>query len=273
MNEEKASGDWKRKLLEAMAWIFSAGLLWTLDTLSKLTEREQAGVSVDVFRLITEQVTSAAAALIMVLFVIRWLRLFPIRKDALVPAIIGHTVGTMVFAFGHYSLMVLFRGIIYGLNDMSYTWREPFVANLIVEYQKDIKIYVAIVIVISVYQHFRRPRVQAAALTHGGRLVVQTGLGESVLRFEQIDYLEAARNYVVVHANNKEYLVRETMSSLEKRLAGGPFARTHRSFVVNVDEIEEIRTIDSKQRIRLKNGSEIPLSRGYRHAFKAHLTA
>lgn len=263
----------RRSLFEAAAWILSAALLWTLDTLAKMSELTNNGIPFDRFRLITEQVTSATAVLVMVLFVIRWLRMFPIRKDTLVPAVIGHAAGSIIFAFGHYSLIVLFRNIVYGLNDMNYIWRHNFVANLIVEYQKDIKIYASIVLVITLYQRFRRTHKKPPEPSQAGRLVVQTGHGESVLRYDQIDYLGAARNYVVVYANGREYLVRETMRSLEKKLAAGPFARTHRSFIVNVDKIDEIRTIDSKQQVRLKSGAEVPLSRGYRHSFKADLAS
>ncbi len=92
-----------------------------------------------------------------------------------------------------------------------------------------------------------------------------------MLRFDQIDYLEATRNYIAVHAADREYVVRDTMANLMLKLAGGPFARTHRSFIVNVDRIKEIRYVDSKQRIFLRNGKSIPLSRSYRDEFNAKL--
>ena len=59
------------------------------------------------------------------------------------------------------------------------------------------------------------------------------------------------------------------MTHLMAQLAGGPFARTHRSFIVNVDRIQEIRTVDGKARVLLKSGQDVPLSRGYREAFEA----
>jgi DNA-binding LytR/AlgR family response regulator len=104
------------------------------------------------------------------------------------------------------------------------------------------------------------------------RLVVQTGRGSSVVRYEDIECLEAARNYVTVHAAGREYVMRETMASLARRLSDGPFARSHRSYIVNVDRIEEIRAVDSQYRIRLSGGREIPLSRTYREAFRAFLS-
>ena len=103
--------------------------------------------------------------------------------------------------------------------------------------------------------------------------MVQTGNGETIVRFDQIDYLEAARNYVVVHADEQEYLVRDTLGNLEKKLTGGHFARTHRSFIINLDRIAEIRPTDvGKHLIRLAGGAEVPLSRGYRNRFKSQLS-
>jgi len=161
--------------------------------------------------------------------------------------------------------MVAMRLLWYEMNGRDYIWREPFFSNLFVEYQKDVKIYFGVVIIASAYQLYRRSR--PVAPSPPGRLVVQTGSGNRVLRFEQIDYLEAARNYIAVHADKREYIVRETMANMVERLAGGPFVRTHRSFIVNVDKIREIRPVDSGQRIFLQCDEDVPLSRSYRDEF------
>ena len=55
--------------------------------------------------------------------------------------VIGHTIGSIFFAFGHFALMVALRIPWYALNGRAYVWREPFVNNLIVEYQKVKKIW------------------------------------------------------------------------------------------------------------------------------------
>jgi len=257
-----------RRWLEAAGWVLLVTVLWGADLLARISERDQTGIGKDDFRLISEQVTSGLAVLVMIVFVMYWLRLFPLRRDAWVPAIIGHTVGSIIFAFGHHALMVVMRIPWYSLNGMHYVWREPFASNLIVEYQKDIKVYLGILLVASLYRLYRGSR--TPALQPGGdRLVVQTGSGRSVLRFEQIDYLEGARNYVSVFADGREYIVRDTMTNLAAALGAGPFARSHRSYIVNVDKIAEIRVVDGRQRIFLTSGADVPLSRGYREAFEA----
>ena len=262
-NEEKHI---LRLWLEAAGWIALIALLWGTDLLAKFSVREQTGIGLDNFRLVSEQVTSALAVLIMVPFLIQWLKLFPPTLKEWPRTIIGHTIGSIFFAFGHFVLMVALRIPWYAFNGRTYVWREPFVSNLIVEYQKDVKIYIGFVVVISAYQYYRRSR-SAMPQAHADRLIVQTGTGDSVLRLRDIDYLEAARNYIAVHAGGREYIIRDTMSNVSRRLSGGLFARAHRSFIVNIDKIKEIRTVDTGQRIILTSGEEVPLSRGYREEF------
>lgn len=255
-----------RTWLEVAGWIALVAVLWGTDLVAKYLASQQSGITIDTFRLVSEQATSAIAVLIMVPFLVQWLKLFPPSLEEWPRLVIGHTVGSIFFAFGHFVLMVALRIPWYSLNGRSYVWRDPFVNNLIVEYQKDIKIYIGFVVLISAYQYFRHGKA-ANPQPHADRLVVQSGTGNSVLRLEDIDYLEAARNYVAVHAGGREYIVRETMTNLLRRLSAGPFERTHRSFIVNIDKIREIRTADTGQRIILSSGAEVPLSRSYRDEF------
>ena len=255
-----------RKMLEAAGWVLLVFILWGTDLLAKISVREQTGFGKDTFRLVSEQVTSAIAVLVMVLFLVQWLKLFPLRREDWPRAVIGHTIGSVIFAFGHFVLMVAMRIPWYAVNGQAYVWREPFVSNLIVEYQKDIKIYIGFVLLIAAYQYYRRSR-DATDPVLADRLVVQTGTGESVLKFAAIDYLRADRNYVTVHAGGREFITRDTMTNVLKRLSGGSFVRTHRSYIVNIDKISEIRSVDSSQRVFLTSGDDVPLSRGYRNEF------
>ena len=255
-----------RTWFEAAGWIALVAILWGSDLVAKYLAIEQSGMEVDTFRLVSEQVTSAVAVLIMVPLLVQWLKLLPPSLEAWPRLVIGHTVGSIFFAFGHFALMIAFRIVWYALNDRNFIWRDPFVNNLIVEYQKDIKIYIGFVVLISAYQYYRRSK-STEPQPYADRLVVQSGTGSTVLQLDDIDYFEAARNYVAVHAGGREYIVRETMTNLLRRLAAGPFERTHRSFVVNINRIREIRSAESGQRIILTSGAEVPLSRSYRDDF------
>jgi DNA-binding LytR/AlgR family response regulator len=136
----------------------------------------------------------------------------------------------------------------------------------------NIKMCLAIVLIASDYQYFRKTRQEPLPpVPLQGRLVVHTGTGESIARRADIDYISAARKYLVVYVGDKAFLLRDTINNLEKRLIGAAFLRTHRGFIVNVDRIQEIRPAESGHRIRLKSGPEIPLSRGSREAVRASL--
>ena len=172
--------------------------------------------------------------------------------------------------------MIAMRIPWYAMNDRTYVWREPFVNNLFVEYQKDIKVYLGILLVMGTYRLYRHSRGGGhpgrGAPAPDDRLVVQTGSGRAVLRFGQIDYLEAARNYVSVFAEGREYVVRDTMTGLAEALAQGPFARSHRSYIVNTDKVAEIRIVEGRHRVILQSGQDLPMSRGYREAFEAAMS-
>ena len=261
------------------------GLLWTLDTLSQLETRARTGTGLDDFRLYTEQATSAAAALLMVPFVAWWLELFPLRKERPLVTFLGQLAGSGLFALGHYSLLIVLRIVVFAANGLRYGGARSHLDNLVFEYQKDIKIYLGMVAIIALYRQFRRrtPTSQADPATlagdaapragpYPGKIVVQTGRGERLLSIGDIDYLEAARNYVSIHSGRNEYLLRETLASLEGKLAQSGFLRTHRSFIVNVERIAEIRAASGGAcEIVLESGQHIPLSRGYRDAVRKGL--
>jgi two-component system LytT family response regulator len=80
-----------------------------------------------------------------------------------------------------------------------------------------------------------------------------------------VDWIEAAGNYVMIHAGKDSHLMRETMIDLERRLDPELFLRTHRGALVAVDRIREIRLSSSGDgRVLLRSGAEVPLSRRFR---------
>lgn len=88
-----------------------------------------------------------------------------------------------------------------------------------------------------------------------------------ILFFEadEIDWIEAASNYVEIHSGSQSFLVRHTMNELEHRLNSKQFLRIHRSYIVNVVKIRGVQPCNSGEyMIRLQNGKELPSSRGYR---------
>ena len=73
------------------------------------------------------------------------------------------------------------------------------------------------------------------------RLAVKTGGRVVFLRPDEIDWVEAAGNYVKLHVGADAHLYRESMKNMESRLDGEQFVRIHRSAIVNVDRIRELQ--------------------------------
>src|SRR5207248_11234621 len=73
------------------------------------------------------------------------------------------------------------------------------------------------------------------------RVVVRTGGKVVFLRAEDIEWVEAAGNYVRLHVGSESHLLRESMKNMEARLDGELFVRIHRSAIVKVNRIRELQ--------------------------------
>ena len=92
------------------------------------------------------------------------------------------------------------------------------------------------------------------------------------VRTADIDWCEASGNYVTLHVGSQLHLMRETMSHLESHLDPRQFVRIHRSTIVNVGRIQELRSsFNGEHLVLLTGGTRLTLSRGYRDALQARL--
>ena len=97
------------------------------------------------------------------------------------------------------------------------------------------------------------------------RFAIKTPGRVFFVRQEDIDWIEAADNYVNLHVGADTHLIRETMNSLEGRLDSRKFLRIHRSTIVNAERIKELRPWFHGEYVDLlKDGTELTLSRTYR---------
>jgi two-component system, LytTR family, response regulator len=98
------------------------------------------------------------------------------------------------------------------------------------------------------------------------RLAVRTGARTRIIQVSAIDWAEAAGNYVELFAGSERFLVRSSMNEIEEKLPREKFARIHRSVIVNVDRIVELRPAANRGDaiVVMKGGKELPLSRSFR---------
>jgi two-component system LytT family response regulator len=97
------------------------------------------------------------------------------------------------------------------------------------------------------------------------RLLVEKGGKELFLPVEQLDWAEADRNYICLHAGRETYTLRATLESLARQLDPDQFARISRSELVNLDRIREMQPwFHGERRIILKDGKELTWTRRFR---------
>jgi two-component system LytT family response regulator len=106
----------------------------------------------------------------------------------------------------------------------------------------------------------------------GSRLVIRSGGRVVLLEAADIDWIEADGDYVRIHAGAQRHLVRETMRAVERRLDATQFVRLHRSTIVNVSRIRELRPLTGREwQVVLLGGATLQLSRRYRGRLEATL--
>ena len=102
------------------------------------------------------------------------------------------------------------------------------------------------------------------------RVVVPTTNGEIVLDATEIDWIQAEDYYAAIYALGKRHLIRESLASLEERLDPTSFVRVHRSAIVRLDRVRELRSSAfGEWVIVLRDGTRIPVSRRRREQVAA----
>jgi two-component system LytT family response regulator len=93
-----------------------------------------------------------------------------------------------------------------------------------------------------------------------------------VVPVERIDYITASGPYAELHAGDKTFAVRERMQTLEERLDPAVFFRIHRSVIARLDRIDTLlRSSGGDYGVRLKSGTELPVSRSRREELEAKM--
>lgn len=96
-------------------------------------------------------------------------------------------------------------------------------------------------------------------------LPIRDDNGTVRLDVSRIDWIDAAGDYMCVHADGRTYVLRETMKSLEAILDPKVFQRVHRSTIVNIQRVRRLRPhTNGEYFLTLDDGQEIKLSRSYR---------
>ena len=92
-------------------------------------------------------------------------------------------------------------------------------------------------------------------------LLVKDGNRVLLVRPQEIDWVESDGDYVRLHVGSESHFIRSTMTQMEERLSGKGFVRIHRSRLVNVDRIKELRPLmQGESVVVLKSGERLNAS-------------
>ena len=105
------------------------------------------------------------------------------------------------------------------------------------------------------------------------RLFVRSGGGIIPVAVHEVAWFESSGDYVMAHSGRSRYMLHLALNRLEARLDPKRFARPHRSVLVNIDRIREMRQVfHGDYVIVLKSGIEVPLGKPYRERFLERLS-
>jgi two-component system, LytTR family, response regulator len=97
------------------------------------------------------------------------------------------------------------------------------------------------------------------------RIMVRSAGRISFLRAEEIDWIEAADYYSCLHVGARTHLLRRSMAELERDLQAERFCRIHRSTIVNLSRVRDLRLdIGGEYEVVLRDETRLKVSRGYR---------
>ncbi len=114
---------------------------------------------------------------------------------------------------------------------------------------------------------------EATARRHPERLLVVDDGRSFFVRTADVDWIEAARNYVRLHAGDRVHTVRTTLAALEARMDPERFRRISRSALVNLDRVREVQPwFHGDGIVILESGARVTLSRRYRRNLLAPAT-
>jgi two-component system LytT family response regulator len=101
------------------------------------------------------------------------------------------------------------------------------------------------------------------------KIAIKDGEETTLVQTEDIDWVDAAGDYMCIHANDETHVMRITMKELEDQLDPANFQRVHRSTIVNLDRVTKVCShMNGEFHLILNNGSSIKMSRSYKEKVK-----
>jgi hypothetical protein len=275
-----------RRKFEVAMWVAFALFWGAANALTASMDMRRHALPFDRWEPFVWEYSSLAILIVLVLAQIAFDRRFPVRIDSWRRSLLAHLFATVPYSLVHVVGMVMVRQLIYSAVGERYQfgdWSE----QLWYEYLKDARSYAVMLAIVYLYRLvLLRLQGEASLLTapetassapepidRPDRFLVRKLGAEFLIESRDIEWLEAAENYVNLHVRGRVYPLRSTMAAIIERLDPELFVRVHRSFILNRSFLDKIEPLESGDaRLLLKNGHRIPCSRRHRESLKGSLS-
>lgn len=185
------------------------------------------------------------------------------------------------FSLLHVVGMVGLRKLIWTLVGDEYSF-SPWLLGLVYELRKDLLTFLVITTSFYAYR-FIIDRLQGEAQFLGvespekstnarTQFLVKMLDREYLVQVDDIDWVQSASNYVVLHCGNRSYPMRQTMKRLSEELESPRFQRVHRTAIVNLEKVEFLQD-KGETSVALHSGVNVPVSKTYLQDLRAALDA
>jgi len=271
---------WRRSA-EISFWIGAFLINAVLNSLTVIMDVQRSALAFAAWKPVVWETSSGLLMLLLVPSVVLFTRHYPLHQDTWRRYLPYYLIASVAWSLLHVLGMVALRKLVYSLQGEHYDFGY-WPMELVYEYMKDVREFVATVALVHAYR-FILLRVQGEAslldepdvgppvdaVERPERFLVRKLGREFLVAANDIEWIQASGNYANLRVRGRDYPLRSTIGGVETRLDPQRFARVHRSYIVNLDQVTMIEPLDTGDaRLHMKDGTTLPCSRRYRSGLR-----
>ncbi len=269
-----------RRRYEAAMLFLMTTLFGLVNATSKIIENVRAGQASDWSAALAAELTGTWAILPLFPLLVWFVDRLNLKWSNVQWRILWHVPAFVCFSLAHVALFVVMRKLLWALAGSSYNF-GPVMLGLLYEMRKGFLVYVCLVLAIYGY-HFILDRLQGEAgfvdtesdsdyaSTYQHQFLVKMLDKAYLVRSDNIDWIQSAGNYVLLHCAGRSYPMRQTLSGLLTQLDPRLFLRVHRTAIVNLDRVVALQESGDLQ-LELNSGATVPVSKTHLADLKQRL--
>ncbi|WP_145480497.1 LytTR family DNA-binding domain-containing protein [Stenotrophomonas rhizophila] len=271
-----------RRWVEWGFWVLLVGTNLLGNSITTVIDLRRLNAGFETWKPVVWESSSAVVWLLLLIPFLAWYtRRFPLLWDNWRRRLLQYLPVSMAVCVVHVAAMVALRMLAYRAVGQEYDF-GPWPRELFYEYLKDVRSVISIVLVMEGYRFvMRRWQGEVSLLSapdqgppvepveRPERFLVRKLGREFLIAASDIEWVQAAGNYVNLRVRGHDYPLRSTLAGVETRLDPQRFVRIHRSYMVALPHIASIEPLDTGDaKVHLRDGTALPCSRKYRQELR-----